>query len=418
VSRRDVLKIGVFTAAGAAVGGALGFVGGSASRQQDVDSLTARLRALEREFNLPALAPQISMYNWTVYTNYALLDAFEKKWGIQMNYVDTAEEEQNFRDQLKAGNPNRFDIMVVTDYAVQEAIELDLLEPLNKDYIPNIDNLDETFPTPWDPNHDYSLPYLWGTTGIGWNTTLCQFPSGQSTVNSWNQLFDTGPNSFLDLNQDHVTIQADRDEALAAAATYLGRSINDLSQAALDEIETTLKAVKGYLASSAPFADATTYLDGLSSDPPLFWASHAWSGDVLFVREAYGVSDVTYTVPDEGGHLWTDNYVIPKNAPNRDTALVFINFMWEAANAAVLAMFRNYMVPNKLTLSGGQHSQDAFNAYEEPIGMILPHVLTLPDFNPLTDPARAPLMQTFRPRTEAENNAVSALWDRVQAYQP
>ena len=410
MSRRDVLKIGAFTAAGAAVGGALGFFGGSGSRQQEIDSLNARLRAITKIYNLPELARSISMYNWTLYTNYALLDSFESRLGIQMVYDESAETEDAFRTKLKAGNPDGFDIMVVTDYAVQEAIGLGLLEKLNHDYIPNIDQLDANFQTTWDPAHEYSLPYLWGTTGVGWNTTLANFPSGQTTLNSWDQMFDTSPQSFLRLNSGKVTIQADRDEAITATAIYLGKDVNDLSQATLDQIEATLKAVKPYLNQ---FADATTYYAGLSDDT--FVASHAWSGDVLFVRETVPKPEVTYTVPQEGAHLWTDNYVIPKNAPHKDTAMVFINYMWEASNAAVLAMFRNYMIANKLTINGGPKSQDAYNASGEPYGMVLPHVLTLPDFNPLLDPAKAPLMQKLRARTEAENNALQAVWDRVQA---
>ena len=412
VSRRDVLKIGVFTAAGAAVGGALGFFGGSGSRQQEIDSLKARLAAITRIVNLPPLSQSISMFNWSLYTNYALLDNFEQKFQVAMTYDETAETQDDFRTKLKLGNPDEFDIMVVTDYAVKEAIDLGLLERLNHDYIPNIELVDDGFPTPWDPNHDYSLPYLWGTTGIGWNTNRVTFPQGQSTINTWDQLFDPSPNSFLRLNSGRVTLQADRDEALAAAAIYVGRDINDLSSAALSEVETALIAAKPYLAQ---FADATTYYDGLLNDS--FYASHAWSGDVLFVREGGPKPEITYTIPVEGAHIWADNYVIPKNAPHKDTAMVFINFMWEAANAAVLAMFRNYMIANRLALQGGPKSQAAFAASEEPFGMILPHVWGLPDINPLVaDPPdpRASLMKTLRPRTEAENTALAALWDRVQ----
>lgn len=414
--RRDVLKIGAFTVGGVAVGGALGFLGGSGSRQQEIDSLNARLNAITKVYNLPTLSPSISMLNWSLYTNYALLDGFEKRFGVVIQYDEGAETQDTFRTKLKLGNPDGFDIMVVTDYAVEEAIRAGLLAKLNHAYIPNIDLIDAGFATPWDPAHEYSLPYLWGTTGIGWNTTKVAFPSGQTTVNSWSQMFDPSANGFLRANSGRVTLQADRDESLAAAAYYLGKSINDLSPGTLSQVEAALIAAKPFLAQ---FADATTYYDGLSADPPTFYASHAWSGDVLFVRETVPKPEVTYTIPKEGAHLWTDNYVIPANAPHRDTALVFINYMWEAANAAVLAMFRNYMIANKLSLAGGPKSQAAFAASGEPLGMILPHVLTLPDINPLTDttdtPDRAPLMQRIRARTEAENAALAALWARVQA---
>jgi len=416
MNRRDALKIGVFTAAGAAVGGALGFFGGSGSRQQEINSLNARLAAITRIVNLPPLSQSISMFNWSLYTNYGLLDNFESKFKVAMTYDETAETQDDFRTKLKLGNPDGFDLMVVTGYAVKEAIDLGLLEKLNHDYIPNIDLLDSAYATPWDPANDYSLPYLWGTTGIGWNPTLATFPSGETSIHSFNQLFDTTPGSFLRLNAGRVTLQADRDEALGAASIYNGRSINDLSPAALSEIESTLIAAKPYLSE---FADATRYFDGLSTGE--FVASHAWSGDVLFVRETAN-PDVTYTIPDEGAVIWTDNYVIPKNAPHKDTAMVFINYMWEAANAAVLAMFRNYMIANKLALQGGTKSQAAWTSDQEPFGMILPHVWGVPDINPLAtslfgqppDP-RAAKLQITEARTEQQNVDLASLWERVQA---
>lgn len=415
MNRRDVLKIGVFTAAGAAVGGALGFFGGASSRQPTIDSLAARLADYERINKLPPLSQTLSMYNWSLYTNYALLDNFESKFKLSMSYDETAETQDDFRTKLKLGNPDGFDLMVVTGYAVQEAIAAGLLEKLNHDYIPNIDQLDPGYGTPWDPNHEYSLPYLWGTTGIGWNSSTAVLPPGD-TVHTFDQIFDTTPGSFLRNNAGKVTIQADRDEALAAAAIYNGRSINDLSPAALTEIEQTLRAVKPYISE---FADATRYYDGLSTGE--FVASHAWSGDVLFVRETAN-PDVTYTIPDEGAVIWTDNYVIPKDAPHKDTAMVLINYMWEASNAAVLAMFRNYMIANKIALQGGPKSQAAWTSDEEPFGMILPHVWGLPDINPLAAPLfgnppdpRAANLQVTQARTEQQNVELAALWERVLA---
>ncbi len=420
VSRRDVLKIGVFTAAGAAVGGALGFFGGSGSRQQEIDSLNARLAAISRIVNLPPLSQSISMYNWSLYTNYALLDDFENKFKVEMVYDDSAQTQEHFRSRLQLGNPDKFDIMVVTGYAVQEAIGLGLLERLNHDYIPNIDQLDTNYLTPWDTAREYSLPYLWGTTGIGWNTLLTKFPPGQTTVNSWNQIFDTSPGGFLDRNQGRVTIQRDRDEALAAAAIWLqsqgiGNGVNDLSQSTLDAVKQALLDVKPMLAD---FADAEQYYLGLGGDPPDFHVSHAWSGDVLFIREATPKPEITYTIPDEGAVLWTDNYVIPKNAPHKETAMVFINYMWEAANAAVLAMFRNYGIAHKLALFGGPKSQEQLAINEEPAGMVLPYVWGLPDYNILvSDPPdpRAAKLQTLRARTPSENAQLAAIWDEILA---
>lgn len=407
-SRRDVVKIGVFTAGGVAVGSALGFLGGSGSRQQEVDSLNARLAAITKIYNLPPLSSSISMLNWSQYTNYALLDGFVEKIKVQMDYSEAAQTEDDFRLQLKQDNPNRYDIMVVTDYAVQEAIQAGKLVKLKKEYIPNLDYLDPSFNHSWDPTNDYSLPYLWGTTGIGWNQTLVKFPAGQTTLNSWAQFFDTSANGFLAQNTGKVTVIADRDEALAAAAIHLGKDVNDLSPGTLDQIKTLLLSVKPFLAT---FADADAYYTGLGSGS--FFASHAWSGDVLFIREGPPrMPEIMYTIPNEGVHIWTDNYVIPINAPNPDTASVFINYMWEASNAAILAMFRNYMIANRLSLKGGAlDTSTGGNA-----GMIIPYTLSQPDINPyLTRPDLAGKLYSLRARTETENTALNTLWNQILA---
>lgn len=402
------MKIGVFTAAGAAVGGALGFWGGGVSRQQDIDSLNARLKAITDITNLPTLSSSISMLNWSQYTNYALLDGFVEKFKVQMDYSEAAQTEDDFRAQLKLDNPNRYDIMVVTGYAVEEAIQAGKLLRLSKEYIPNLDLLDSAFDHSWDPNNDYSVPYLWGTTGIGWNQSLAAFPSGQTAVHSWADIFDTTPGGFLDLNQGKVTVIADRDEAVTAAQIYLGIDVNDLSASALDQVKNLLLEVKPYLNT---FADADAYYTGLGAGD--FVASHAWSGDVLFIREGPPrMPELTYTIPDEGVNLWTDNYVIPINAPNPETASVFINYMWEAANAAVLAMFRNYMIANRLSLRGGaMDTSTGGNA-----GMIIPYTLGQPDIDPIASrPDLAGKLFHTRARTEEENTNLNIIWNQIQA---
>lgn len=410
MTRRSALKIGVAAAGGAAVGGLAGFFAGGASRQPAIDQLNTQLAAITKLANLPPVSGEISMYNWSQYTNYALLDQFVERYGVQLVYDEGAQTQENFREELLLNNPKGRDIMVITDYLVEEMIALGKLERLNKDYIPNMDYLDDQeYQTPWDPRHDYSLPYLAGTTGIGWNQNRVRFPTGQTQINSWDQLFDPSPGGFLRLNSGpptRVTLNDDRDEVLGAVAIYLGKSVNDLSPSTLNEIEQTLLAMKPY----AQYADADTYYNGLLDET--FHVSHAWSGDVMFVREEGAKPEITYTVPDEGAHVWTDNFVVPRNAPHKDTAMVFINYMWEAANQAVLAMFRNYIATNRAARRGG--ALDFTKNDGSPLGMIIPYVRGLPDIDVLTDPVRAPLLQVTKPRTPEQNRTLDELWLRVR----
>jgi spermidine/putrescine transport system substrate-binding protein len=135
----------------------------------------------------------LSVYNWTTYIAEDTISNFEELCGVKVTY-DTFPTDGDMLTRLRQGNPG-YDITFPSTTTLPLMIDEGLLEPLDKSKIPNAVNLDENLlDTPTDPGNEYSLPYQWGTIGIGYNKTKVG-----KEITSWNELFDyAGPVSWLE----------------------------------------------------------------------------------------------------------------------------------------------------------------------------------------------------------------------------
>lgn len=310
-TRRDFLKIAGAAVGGAAVGGLAGWLIGGGT--------TAGPR------------PQLNVYNWSFYIDDALLTEFTQETGVQVQY-DTFESEDDVWAKIATGTSG-YDIAVLVDYRVAEAIAGNLLLPINADRIPNTQFLLDNFATPgYDPTLAYSRPYFWGTTGIGYNTT-------KGEVTGWAQMFDTA--DFLPAHNRRVTMIDDIRETIGAALFYLGYSPNSEDPNELDEARDALLAQREFLAG---YHGAAGYMPNLVDGT---WdASHAWNGDVVVAQEDNG--DLAYVVPDEGAIMWVDNMVIPSGAANVEAAHRFIDYILEPANQIRNALAAGYPSPSEV----------------------------------------------------------------------
>ena len=113
----------------------------------------------------------VNVYNWEDYIDPAVITLFEKETGIKVNYMCFTTVEDMIV-QVEA-NPGAFDVCFPSDYIIEKLIADDMLHPLNKDNIPNMKHIDPRFmDLSFDPDNTYSVPYMWGTVGILYNTTL------------------------------------------------------------------------------------------------------------------------------------------------------------------------------------------------------------------------------------------------------
>jgi spermidine/putrescine transport system substrate-binding protein len=274
-----------------------------------------------------------NLFTWPDYLDPELVREFEDAYGVrvQIDYYDTNEV---MIAKLQAGGTGQYDLVVGSDYAVAVLVEQDLLEPLDLSLIPNLDNLDERFAAQSVEGEDrYAVPYLWGTSGLGVRSDLV--PDG--APESWALVFDPGedPGPFTMMN--------DVRETIGAALLYLGHSANSTDPGELAEAERLLMEQRGRVLTYAPFATARDLLG--SGDAHVV---HNFSGDILMLREE--VPEVRYVIPREGAIVWTDNMAVPRGAPHKRLAEVFVNFILDPRVGARLSEFAHYPTPNRAAL--------------------------------------------------------------------
>jgi spermidine/putrescine transport system substrate-binding protein len=226
-----------------------------------------------------------------------------------------------------------YDVVMVTDYMLPEFVDLGLLAELDAALLPNLVHLDDKFKNPdYDPGNKHSVPYLWGTTGIGWNSAKVVEP-----VTSWADVFEL---EKVQRYRKLVTMLDDMRETIGAALKYLGYPLNDLDDGHLNEAKELLLAQKPHLAK---YTGALEYIPGLASER--FMVSHAYSGDVFVAQEDN--PDVAYTIPQEGCTLWVDNMTLLKESAHPVAAHMWINFIMDPAVMAIISNSRYYANPNK-----------------------------------------------------------------------
>jgi spermidine/putrescine transport system substrate-binding protein len=274
---------------------------------------------------------ELRVYTWSEYIAEDLIGLFQSTTGINVIY-DTYESPDEMRAKVTSGQSG-YDVVMVSDYMIPEFIDLGLLMELDTAQLPNTIHLDDKFTNPeFDPGDKHSIPYLWGTTGIGWNSAKVTDP-----VTSWADVFEP---ERVSKYEKTVTMLEEMRETIGAALKYLGYSINDTDQDHLDQAKQVLLAQKPYLAK---YTGALEYIPGLSAGR--FMISHAYSGDVFVAAEEN--PDITYTIPDEGCTIWVDCMTLPKNAPHPVAAHMWINYILDPAVIATISNVRYYANPNK-----------------------------------------------------------------------
>ncbi len=275
----------------------------------------------------------LAMFNWAEYIDEEQLQAFADEFGISYTY-DSYDSNEAMQPIVSAGNSG-YDVIVPSDYMVSVMISAGSLMPLNFDAIPNAVNLSEDFSGLYfDPDGEYSLPYQWGTTGIGVNMAVV----GTDFPRSWGLIFDPAISGEFD---GKIQLLNDPRETLGAALHYLGYSNNTTSEDELHEARDLVKATASRLAAfNTDSAD-----EFITSGETVI--AHGYSGD-MFVQylETDNPDDYIYFVPEEGGTRWIDNFSIAHDAPHPCTAHTFINWMWGAEQGAALTNWNYYSTPN------------------------------------------------------------------------
>jgi spermidine/putrescine-binding protein len=278
----------------------------------------------------------LRLYNWSEYIDPQLKDDFAAEFGVEVT-EDFYDSNEAMQPIISAGNSG-YDVIVPSDYMVSIMIEAGDLVPLNRDAIPNLANLAPDFASdlPFDPEGAYSVPYQWGTTGLGVDLAV----TGDDVPRSWGLIFDEAMSQEYGV-AGSITMLNDPRESLGAALKFLGYSLNTTSEDELNEAKDLLSAARGRLLAF----DSDQYDELLVSGESA--VAHGFSGNMLVsIGGADDPSQYTYFVPDEGGTRWVDNMAIAKDAPHPCTAHAFINFILDAENGATLTNWNSYGSPN------------------------------------------------------------------------
>jgi spermidine/putrescine transport system substrate-binding protein len=270
---------------------------------------------------------KLNFYNWDTYIGENTLANFSSATGIEAKMDLFADNDELFA-KLKAGNPG-YDVIVPTNDNLERMIKAGMIEPLDHAKIPNIANVDPALiEAAFDPGRKHSLPYMWGTTGVGYRKSAM----GGTVVDSWKLLLDS------DKFAGKIALLGDAQQVIGIGLKYLGYSFNSTNAGELKKVEDMLIAQKKNI---KVFADDNGQ-DLLASGEVV--VCHEWNGDILQVAKED--ADIGYAVPTEGSLLWQDTLAIPKGAPHPGNAHAFINFVLGAEEGKAIAEFINYATGN------------------------------------------------------------------------
>jgi spermidine/putrescine transport system substrate-binding protein len=268
----------------------------------------------------------LNFYNWTDYVAEDTVPNFEKQTGIKVTY-DNYTSNDELVTKLQGGGSG-YDLIVPTDSTLTQLRNEGLLEPINHALIPNITNLDERFQNPdYDPNNEYSIPWQWGTTGIGYDPDKV----GQQ-VTDWDAF------KLASVKNKAMFLDEARD-AFGMALFALGHDPNTTDDGQLDEARDYLIEVKGNMK-----AISSDYKEPLQSGEVIL--AHAYSGDVFQAIDE-GADTLEYVIPKSGAFQWVDAMAIPKGASHPGNAHAFMNYILDAKVGAELTNYVSYGSPNK-----------------------------------------------------------------------
>ena len=269
--------------------------------------------------------PVLHLYNWADYIGPELIRRFEAEHRCRV-VTDTFDSNEAMFAKLKAG-ASGYDLIFPSSYMVNIMREQGMLQPLQRDKLPNLAHLDPAyFPIVADPSFATSVPYMISNAGLAYRKSRC--PDFEPT---W-AMFDRAG------YRGRMTMLNDMRETLGAALKFLGFSLNTTNAA---EIAQARDVVIRWKKNLAKFENEQ-YKNGIASGE--FLIVHGYNGDICQVMEEN--DDIAYVTPREGVSLACDEMVIPRDARQVELAHAFINFLHEPEVAARNIAFVFYLCPN------------------------------------------------------------------------
>ena len=272
---------------------------------------------------------QVIVYNWGEYIDPETIRMFEEEYGIKVIY-DEFETNESMYPKVESGAV-AYDIACPSDYMISRMIQNGMLSELDYSKMPNVKkNIGAQYfeqSKGFDPDNKYAVPYCWGTVGILYNKTMVEEP-----ITRWEQLWD-------ETYADNILMQDSVRDAFMVAEKLNGNSLNTLDP---EELE----AAKDLLIEQKPLIQA--YVVDQVRDKMIGGEAAIgviYSGEAIYTQREN--PDLVYVIPEEGTNVWIDSWVILKNAPNKENAEKFIDFMCREDIALMNFDYITYSTPNE-----------------------------------------------------------------------
>lgn len=266
---------------------------------------------------------ELNIYNWSDYIDPALIDQFSKETGIKVRY-DTFDSNEVLETKVLQGAAG-YDIVVPSNHNLPRYITAGAVQPLDKAKLPNLKNLDPAVVARmqgFDPGERYSVPYMQGSIGIGYNVEAVARRLGRP-VDSWAVVFD--PANLAKLTDCGVYFLDASEDMYAIVLRYLGKDPNSKQLADYAAATDLLMKARPYVRKF----HSSEYIDALANGDVC--VAVGYSGDVLQAKaraaEAKNGVKIAYAIPKEGSQVWYDLMVIPADAPHAAAAHRFLDFM-------------------------------------------------------------------------------------------
>jgi spermidine/putrescine transport system substrate-binding protein len=268
---------------------------------------------------------ELNVYNWGDYIDTDVIDIFENEYDIEVNYREYPTNEEMYI-KVKSGAGD-YDVIFPSDYMIEKMMMEGMLAKIDTSKLENYGHIGSSFKgLAYDEKNEYSVPYFWGTLGILYNETMVEEP-----VESWDILFDEKYSKQI------LMLDSQRD-SMAVALKRMGYSLNTTDDSELEQAKQMLILQKPLVLAYVVDEVKNMMVQGEAA------LAVTWSGEAIDVLD--GTDDVKYAVPKEGSNLWFDSMVIPENSPNKEEAMLFIDFLCRPEIALINTEYVGYSTPN------------------------------------------------------------------------
>lgn len=273
----------------------------------------------------------LNVYNWSDYIEPSVLAQFSEKTGIKVNY-DVFDSNEVVETKLLTGHTN-YDVVVPSAPFLQRQITAGVFQKLDRAQLPNLKNLDPQMLKEiavYDPGNEHSVPYMWVTSGPGYNVAKIHERLPDAPVDSLRMFYDPAVVSkFKDCG---VAVLDAPSEVVGTVLLFLGKNPRSESVEDLKAAETVLLAIRPNLR----YIHSSRYIDDLANGE--ICLALGWSGDVKQARDrahdaGKGI-EIKYSLPREGTIMNFDMLAIPSDAPHPHNAHLFLNYLLEPEVAA------------------------------------------------------------------------------------